>query len=269
MKSVILYKDTKEPIVLNFSEGTHRYKVADPLEYSGYKPGVTSILRVLNKPLLMQYAANKAVDTFYESYSEATELWNEEDFKDLCRKAKYAHLTYRDAKAEIGKKVHEWIEDYIAGKTGMSVEKEMEASIRAFIDWEAMNKPEYVFSEKILYSKKHDYCGTMDCAAVIDGIKTIIDFKTGEPDKEYVKRSYTGRTRSYNEHFIQTGGYSVALNEELKWQAEQLQTLYLPISGELASFTSPFVNFFQESFLSVLNLYKLLNKADKLNEYRS
>ena len=36
-------------------------------------------------------------------------------FKELCKKAKYAHLTYRDAKAEIGKNVHSWIETHIAG----------------------------------------------------------------------------------------------------------------------------------------------------------
>jgi hypothetical protein len=267
----ILYEND-EPVVIDFIEGTHRYKVIEPLQYSGYKPGVTSVLKVLNKPALMQYAANKAVETFHEAFytTPNDDGWTEAEFKDLCSKAKYAHLTYRDARAEIGKKVHAWIEAHIAG-VDEEIEEEMTPSIEAFLDWESKVKPTYIFSEKILYSKQHDYCGAMDCGAIIDGVRTIIDFKTGEPDKEYnaSKKQYTGKFRGYNEHFIQQGAYSIPLDEEMDWKAEQLQTIYLPATGGVQVFTSPDVDFFAETFLCVLDVDRRLKRANKLNEYRS
>jgi hypothetical protein len=266
-KQVTLYADT-DPVIISFTESNHRYKVVDPVEHSGYKTGVTTILRVLNKPALMQYAANKAVDTFYEAYKLADSLWTKEAFKELCKKSKYAHITYRDAKADIGKNVHSWIEQHIAG-TDNEVTDEMKPSVDAFLLWEKVNKPEYIYSERILYSKEYDYCGAMDCGAIIDGIKTIIDFKTGNFDQEYdsYKKQYTGKGRSYNEHFIQQGGYSVPLKEETGWQAEMLTTLYLPVTGGAHAFSNPFVQFFEETFLAVLDVDRRLKKADKLNEY--
>jgi len=264
---VTLYEDT-EPVIVSFTENTHRYKVVEPVECAGYKTGVTTILNVLNKPALMQYAANKAVDTFYEAYALVDSLWTKEEFKELCKKSRYAHVTYKDAKALIGKDVHSWIEKHIAGVDG-ELTDEMKPSVAAFLSWEEENRPEYVFSEKIVYSKQHDYCGAMDCGAVINGVKTIIDFKTGGFDQEYdaYKKRYTGRGRSYNEHFIQQGGYSVPLKEETGWQADMLTTLYLPVTGGANAFSNPYVKFFEETFLAVLDIDRRLKKANKLNEY--
>ena len=145
----------------------------------------------------------------------------------------------------------------------------MQPSVKSFLEWEKKNKPEYIFSERILYSKEHDYCGAMDCGAIIDGSKTIIDFKTGDFDKEYnsYKKQYTGKIRGYNEHFIQQGGYSIPLKEETGWEAELLSTLYLPVTGGYEQFSNPFVDFFEETFLSVLDVDTRLKKANKINEY--
>lgn len=116
---------------------------------------------------------------------------------------------------------------------------------------------------------KHDYCGTMDCGAIIDGMKTLIDFKTGDPEKEYnaYQKRYTGRVRGRLEHFMQEAGYNIPLNEELKWGADQLMTLYLPLDGSLNAFKSEFVEFWEELFIQVLELGRRLQKANKLNDF--
>lgn len=256
-------------ITISFSEGTHRYRVTAPSELAGYKDGVTTPLRVLNKPELLQWAANKACDTFYEAYNaDPKKQWSEAEFRELLAKAKYAHATYRDAKAEIGTRVHAWIESHIRG-VDTGTDELIEPAVKAFLKWEAKTKPEWIFSERVLYSKKYDYCGTVDGGAIIDGLRTVIDFKTGEPDKEYNPRTrrYTGKTRARVDHFIQEGGYTTPLVEEDRWMPEQLMMMYLPADGGLHVFNSQFVEFWQEMFTSILGLHRSLKKASQLNPY--
>lgn len=255
-------------VTVAFIEGTHRYKVLKPSEQEGYKLGVTTTLKVLNKPELLQWASNMAVDTFAEAWKSSLHLWGQMEFKELCKQAKYAHMTYRDARALIGTNIHQWIEKHIAGED-VPYADDMAKGVNSFLEWESTHKPEYIHSERVLYSQKHDYCGTMDAAALIDGKKTIIDFKTGEPDKQYDLKTkrYTGRRRARSEHFMQEGAYSIPLKEELGFEADQLMTLYLPSSGNLYVFSSPFVEFWEKSFIDTLSLYRKVQKANKLNTY--
>lgn len=257
-------------VIANFIEGNHRYRIMEPSEYAGWKQGVTTILRVLNKPELLQWAANQACDTLYKAYQELEpeDFWSEKEFNDLLRTARYAHMTYKDAKAKIGTDVHSWIEQHIAGQD-TDYDELMKPSVEAFLRWEEKVKPEYIFSEKLLYSKEHDYCGTMDSCAIIGGKTTVIDFKTGSPDKEYNERQrkYTGQVRGRTEHFIQEGAYAIPLKEELGIDCEQAMTLYLPNTGGAYAFYSPFVDFWQELFTGILGVHRSLQKANRLNEY--
>ena len=254
-------------VTIAFSEGTHRYKVTAPESMAGYKDGVTTPLRILNKPELLQWAANMACNTMYEAYDPKRQ-WSEAEFSELLRKAKYAHITYRDAKAEIGTRVHAWIAQHIAGKD-TEYDEVMTPAIENFLKWEADNKPQWLFSERLLYSKEHDYCGTVDGGAIINGLKTVIDFKTGSPDKEYNTRTkrYTGKYRARVDHFIQEGGYTTPLVEEDRWMPEQLMMMYLSADGGISVFTSQFVEFWQGMFKSVLQMHRDLKKANKINEY--
>lgn len=256
-------------VTLTFSEGNHRYKVLAPSERAGYKDGVTTPLRILAKPELLQWAANKACDTFYEAYStDPTKTYSKAEFAELAKKARYAHITYKDAKAEIGKRVHDWISQHIAG-SDMPYDKLMKPAIESFLAWEEKVKPEWLFSERALYSKEHDYCGTVDGVAMINGLRTVVDFKTGSPDQEYSSKTkrYTGRKRARIDHFIQEGGYTNPLVEEDNWKPEQLMVVYLPADGSLRVFNSQFVEFWRELFTSVLHLDRALRKASKLNPY--
>jgi hypothetical protein len=120
----------------------------------------------------------------------------------------------RDTAANIGTQVHEWIEKYIkraltgGGDLTLPDNEKVQNGIISFKSWLDENKVEFVASEKIVYSKKHDYVGTLDCIAKINGKMTLLDFKTGnylndtapwqvsaylEADVEESKRKYKDR----------------------------------------------------------------------------
>lgn len=104
--------------------------------------------------------------------------------------------------ADIGTMVHKYAEDYLAGKKPKRPSNKMaKNAVEAFHDWIASHDIEVIASEQKVYSKLYQYAGTLDLDAVIDGKRTIADFKSSKA--------------IYPEMFIQCGGYAVAREEEL------------------------------------------------------
>ena len=60
----------------------------------------------------------------------------------------------------------------------MPKRREAQIAVNAFLDWEAANKVKFVSSERVVYSKKHDYIGKMDIEAKVNGKLSMIDIKT-------------------------------------------------------------------------------------------
>lgn len=67
--------------------------------------------------------------------------------------------------------------------------------------------------EKVLYSKKYKYAGTVDCIAEFDNVLSIIDFKTSS---KYKLKKYI------SSYFIQTSAYAIAYNEMYNIKIENL-----------------------------------------------
>lgn len=157
-----------------FDEKTHKYYLDDEL-----LPGVTTILGTLNKPALVQWAANEAI-----KYIEAKgEKLDEETYKvtgEVLEAARTAHAKRRDKAASQGTDVHAEIETiikaYIKGETPEV--QEVSAQAKKFVLWAAENKVAFHESEKKLYSEKHRFAGTVDFTATIGGKKMVGDIKT-------------------------------------------------------------------------------------------
>lgn len=82
--------------------------------------------------------------------------------------------------AGIGTEAHSWIEQYVSGKKPPMPEKEGAAkAITGFLEWVKSNKVKFLASEKLVYSKKHGYAGTLDAIATVGSEKKpyIIDYK--------------------------------------------------------------------------------------------
>lgn len=258
-----LYADSDEPIELEFREtkGTkrdiHKYTVLSPAKYAGVKEGCTGVTGFRDKSgILMQWAANKAVE------AKAGGATDDE--------ARYAHRTTKEEAGDLGTRVHGWIEDHLNG-IDLPYEEDMKPSIQGYMAWEQENEPETLWSERIVYSKKHDYAGKLDWGGVLNNRYGLIDFKTGNCDKEYnsYRKAYTGRVRAKSDHIIQNAGYDIPLIEEDGRKAEFYGVLYIPVSGEVRYFETTDCETAQAAFLNTLYAKRGWKAVDKLNEYRS
>ena len=136
------------------------------------------------------------------------------DQQTICM-ASYADEIEKEKAADIGSAIHDWAEQYINFKLKKSKTapdmpelKNVQVGVNAFLDWEKEHKVKFLSSERVVYSKKHDYIGTMDIEAIIDGDLCLVDLKSSnglynavnlqtasylKADEEESGREYVGR----------------------------------------------------------------------------
>lgn len=257
-----LYTNTDEPVQIQFTEikmangkERHDYKVVEPAIYAGRKQGVTATFDIIAKPELIQWAANEAVKAMENGVAPG--------------EAKYAHRNIKEAAGGIGTAVHYWIEQHLAGKK-IPYSKEMAASVEGYLAWEKQFKPKVLFSERVIFSKAHDYAGKVDLGCELDGRYGIIDFKTGSCEKEYNPRTkgYTGNIRARTDHFVQDAGYDIAIAQEDNRSAEFYGVLYIPVDGKVEYFETDDVDLYQETFIKTLETRRNWNEAKFNNKFR-
>jgi hypothetical protein len=124
----------------------------------------------------------------------------------------------RDEAGDIGTAVHDLIEKYIKSKLSkgkaIAIPKNADPRIIngfiAFKEWTEKNKVKFESSEQIVYSKKFDYVGTLDCRAIVNGKRTLIDFKTGNfladtvpfQVSAYLEADYEESGREYEDRLV-------------------------------------------------------------------
>ena len=134
-----------------------RYKTSD----GTIVPGVTTILGVLNKPALVQWA-------------------NDLGLKGINTR------TYVDALATIGTLAHQMIEHDLGAEapdlSRYSPEQidKAENSLLKWYEWRKQHEVKPLLIEAHLVSEEHGFGGTLDCLAEIDGVPTILDIKTAK-----------------------------------------------------------------------------------------
>jgi len=141
-----------------FNEKSHRYTLdGKPLT------GVTTVLGVIAKPALIQWAANMAVD-----YVEGAPLWAigceyKLDGKEytitqvVLDEARKAHVRKKEEGGKKGTDIHKWIESWIGDKEPKLPEPEDEVAfkqIAEFLNWANKEKVEFLESEKRMYSEE-------------------------------------------------------------------------------------------------------------------
>ena len=123
--------------------------------------GVTTILGILDKPALVPWAWNLGLKG--------------EDYRKI-----------RDKAGSIGSIAHERIEHHLK-KQEMDLSEYSQADIdkannsfNGFLEFEKTHKLELLKSEISLVSETHRFGGTIDLYAMLDGKKSLIDFKTSK-----------------------------------------------------------------------------------------
>jgi hypothetical protein len=182
-------------IELEFDERKHVYRVNGKTV-----PGVTGILGVINKPALVPWAVKMCGEYLAKSLKPGTTL----DEVEIARLVNDMKRRYRDVTAEaadIGTHVHRWAEQHAKGENPpWPVNPQVRSGVEAYCAWLEAHHVEPVFVEKRIYSRLHDYAGTVDLVAKIDGRLCIADFKTS--------------SALYDEMRLQLAAYQEALQNE-------------------------------------------------------
>ena len=162
--------------------------------------GCTTILGVIAKPKLIQWAANMAVE-----YIETNITLQSENWANLFKEAKTAHRRKKEEAGQKGTDIHFEVEKLVKGSIGAwggildpNTKSEF-PQVQHFINWAVENNVKFLESEKHIYSKSLWLGGIVDIVCEINGEVWITDIKTG--------------SRIYPEAFAQMAGYELMLKE--------------------------------------------------------
>jgi hypothetical protein len=156
-------------------------------------PSVTSILSVISKPALVAWSARVERESVIAEAGKLHELAGPEvksaSFALMLQNAlgkEKAHTKALRKAGEIGSDLHSLIEWGLRGelcqKVGPSPVIGPEAQI-AYASWQKWRqkvnlKPIWV--ERMVWSERYGYAGTADLLALVDGVETLLDWKTGK-----------------------------------------------------------------------------------------
>ena len=225
---IIKYPDGKN-IELIFDEKSHKYKVGED-----FVPSVTKIIDNIVPVFLTRWAAKEGA-VWFRNHVESMVF--PEDIEDMAMGIEMAHINISKAALNIGKKVHNYIEEVIewsldsGNKPEMPEEEEAVNSIKAFGEWVKANDVEWISTEERIYSRKYGFAGTVDALALIDDRFCVIDFKTSKQ----IYKSYKLQVYAYKQAVQEMYGKEVEGCWILrfdkstgKFQAREIKENYLP-----------------------------------------
>jgi len=179
-------------------------------------PSVTHVLSVIGKPALIHWAANQERELVTEAAADLYADLNRGGAAPMIRPVYLqtlagrlgtvrAHRRTLERAGAIGTQVHHWIEWKLRQQLGQpvgappKVDEPARCACFAFLAWAERVRLAPRLIEQTVWSKKHRYAGTMDLLADVDGVLTLVDFKTGKA--------------IYPEAHVQNVAYQVALAE--------------------------------------------------------
>ena len=234
-----------------YKEKGHSY------ELDGKKmTGVTTILGVLGKPMLIPWAARMTAEWIRENCGKWAGLDGEDESYDVTEndliEAVKAHTKKKEAGGEKGKDLHSEVEEYIKKCLSDTDGKPFLANpgyskgAEAFIGWATTNNIKFLSSETPIYSKELFVAGTPDFTFEKDGKRFVGDLKTHKKIWDRIP------------HF-QTAAYAKMLQE----QGENFAgTCIVNINKETNELTEQWSYALAEDiegFEAALKLYRLLN----------
>ena len=182
--------------MLQYNNASHRY-TAEVRGKHYQVPSVTTALQVLDKPALIPWAINQTIELIrpaIQPYVEHSESYLEEVYSQARRAAR----TARGLAADIGTQAHSILERY--PDCGTPPDGPVGRCVSGGIDWLQSHTVEFVEREYLIYSRRYRFSGRFDGLARVDGVLSLIDWKTS--------------TGLYPEFRLQTAAYVHAYEEE-------------------------------------------------------
>jgi hypothetical protein len=171
-------------------------------------PSVTTILRRLDKPGLVYWAADCAVEHVANWFRQP--LWKYDEWGTVLDAARKAHTAKKDAAADIGNVLHdiaECVQRGVEPAPGLvdmlPLEDRLIASncALALKEWMGAQFFGPADLERKVFSRELMYAGRCDRFGVINGRMAVLDYKSGGE-------------KIYPETWLQMAAYEIALREE-------------------------------------------------------
>ena len=198
-------------------------------------PGVTTVLNLLSKPNLLDWA------------------WK-------CGLGGIDYKAERDTKADIGTLAHKIITDYLMGNitnyddyTPEEIDK-AENCVLSFYEWLKHNPIDVSFVEKQLVSETYQYGGTCDIYGTIKSVPILIDLKTGKA----IYEDFRYQLAAYKQLLIDNG-FPVTRCMIVRIGREANEGF------EISDFEDTEKE--HEIFMHTLAIYNLKNQKDKYSEF--
>lgn len=216
----------------------------------GELPSSTTILKLLNKPALLNWAIKITVEYIGKHLQEIQNRLTETEAIKLLNEAKNEAEKIKIEAGNIGSRVHNWIKEYLISNNVSLKPPDIEKPINAFLSWIKKNKFELIKSEHSVWSKK-GYAGTLDIVCKLNNKTYIIDLKTSNG--------------FWDEYILQIASYKYAYQEETGVKIKGMGILRLDKETgqpEFRDYTKGY-NKAIKSFLHLVKYWHLQNN-DKL-----
>lgn len=230
---------------------SHNYQIGnDPT----WHPGVTSALKMIDKPALIPWVARTVSENIQEAWLDLGENYGdpitESMIKKICEEGKNIYKKKASDAASIGTRVHGAVNDIIHDRNP-DMTPDIKAGVEGFLAWKETNKLTIELGDTRLGSKLFGYGGSLDFVA-FDGNEAVIwDLKTTKKRKD---RDHG----IYPEYCYQLAAYSQAFRETFGIEVKAIYALW--VNKEKAEFKAVKIsntNICFEAFLAALKLYKL------------
>lgn len=202
---------------ITFVPGSHRYHVTDT-KPKQYIPSVTTVCGLLDKPFLVQWAANCASEAAVRAMLSHEGAMDEKHIEAIIASAKAAHREVREEGGNVGKVVHNHVKSVLVpGWTPPDDERDLDGGLEAemaiscFDEWYEKNIVEQgkkvLLVEQVVVHPEGKYVGTLDlCLQSPDdnsptgSVIEVIDWKTSN-------QSESNPLSLYPEYFFQIAAY--------------------------------------------------------------
>lgn len=177
-------------------------------------PSVTTITGFMDRSApLMAWAVKLCCAKVKADFQHGRE-YTVDEFDSLLSEAKRSYRTYTEAAAETGSIAHDylqrWIEAQVAGvefTEPLPEDPRAASGVQAALRWIADNNVKFVFTERKIYSPEHGYAGTADALAYVNGVLSLLDWKTSNAIR--------------TEYRFQVAAYAHAIEQELDLDIQQ------------------------------------------------
>lgn len=238
-----LYKVTRVD-----KDGKHFYQIESD---DKWLPGVTTILKVLNKPALIPWALNCMEANILNAISPGS-ICDIKSLKEIIKESKGIYKKKAEDAANIGTRIHNAIDAIIHGNN-YERDAQVDIGVEGFLRWQEANKLKIILGDTRIASKIFGYGGSLDFLAESANGVVIFDVKT-------TKKMKGGEHGIYPEYAYQLSAYKQAFEETYGAKVSDVYALW--INKETPGFLPLRVGHWGscfEGFLSCLKLHNLSN----------